>query len=103
MGLSEWAGIERPFTSSHDGRPDNPVVIRLHENGNGNLLYILNQGVTGEEVTIQLKVPDDSEYALKEILLERIMYKKATNKTLDITTERIPASDVEIWHVKPSQ
>src|SRR5690606_22432480 len=44
MGLVEWAGIERPFTASQLGSADNPLVIRLHENQGGYLMYILNHG-----------------------------------------------------------
>jgi beta-galactosidase len=101
LGLLEWAKIKRPFTSSHDGRWEDPVVIRLHENQEGWLLYVLNQGKTAEKITINLDMPGKGNYMLSEILSGRTLLQSVSNNTLEIVTSGIPPSDVEIFKIQP--
>ena len=99
LGLTEWAKIQRPFTSSHDGNEENPIVIRLHENPGGYLLYVLNQGWTTEKINIQLNVPKEGNYMLTEILQDREIFMVSKNESLEIVTDDISPSDVEIWKI----
>jgi beta-galactosidase len=100
LGMAEWAGIKRPFTSSHDGRTENPIVIRLHENPEGYLLYILNQGKTNEKVTVHLSVSGPGEYLLREITSGRELKLSAVQGIITFTTNEIAESDVEVWEIK---
>ncbi|MFC2126650.1 beta-galactosidase trimerization domain-containing protein, partial [Bacteroidota bacterium] len=99
LGLMDWAQIQRPFTSSHDGDIENPVVIRLHENPEGFLLYVLNQGWKTEKITVQLNLPEEGNYMLTEILQGREMFMSSINSPLEISTADIRPSDVEIWEI----
>jgi len=99
LGLTNWAKINRSFTTSHDGKTENPMVIRLHQNPDGYLLYVLNQGESTEKVTINLNLPVEGEFELTEILKKRVLTRKSSNKLLEFTTSEIPESDVEIWNI----
>ncbi|HLF36180.1 MAG TPA: beta-galactosidase [Cyclobacteriaceae bacterium] len=100
LGMIDWAGIKRPFTSSHDGRTENPVVIRLHENPDGQLLYILNQGKTAEKITINLSVAGSGEHLLREIINGRELKLSPVQGIITFTTNEIGGSNVEVWEIK---
>ena len=100
LGLLDWANIDRPFTTSHDGKQDS-IVVKLHMNPQGYLLYALNQGRTKKRINIRLKVKEDSEYTLKEILQDKILNKSSRNKVLEFRTEEIQGSGVEVWSIIP--
>ncbi|MCK5281327.1 MAG: hypothetical protein KAK04_22385, partial [Cyclobacteriaceae bacterium] len=76
-----------------------PIVIRLHENPGGYLLYVLNQGWTTEKINIQLNVPKEGNYMLTEILQDREIFMVSENESLEIVTDDISPSDVEIWKI----
>jgi len=98
LGMLEWAGIERPLVTSHDG-PQDSVVVRLHNHPGGHLLYVLNQGKTNKSITINLKLGEDSELILREILTEQEIHASTENQILMIQTGIIPGSGVEIWNI----
>ncbi|UCE07898.1 MAG: beta-galactosidase, partial [bacterium] len=98
LGLIDWAKIDRPFTSSHDGKTDNPVEIRLDENPEGYLLYIINHSNTTENISIELKVKSDGEFALRELCQQKNARFESLNKILTINT-KISQRDVEIWNI----
>ncbi len=100
LGLINWAKISRPFTSSHDGKVENPVVLRLHQNPDGYLLYVLNQGKSVEKVTVNLNLSHEGEFELIEIIQKRVLERKSSDKVLEFTTKMIPESDVEIWSIR---
>ncbi len=100
LGLLDWANIDRPFTTSHDGKQDS-IVVKLHMNPQGYLLYALNQGLTTKRINIRLKVKEDSEYTLKEILQDKILNKSSQNKVLEFRTEEMQGSGVEVWSIIP--
>jgi beta-galactosidase len=102
LGLLDWANIQRPYTTSHDGKQDT-IVVKLHTNPKGYLLYVLNQGRTTKSIDIELKVNEKSDFVLNEILHERIQNKSSRNKVLKIKTEKIPGSGVEVWSIIPAE
>ena len=98
LALLDWAGISRPFKTSHDGRA-NSIVVRLHKNSSGYLLYIINQGYTSERINIELSVEEDAEYTLEEILHDRIETKISKGGVLSFETSDVPGNQVEIWSI----
>jgi beta-galactosidase len=97
--MLEWAGVDRPFTSSHDGRVDAAIVIRLHENPEGMLIYILNQGKNPQEVEISLKVYSAGPFHLREIIKGDTILCRNEQGSITWETGIIPDSDVEIWSI----
>jgi beta-galactosidase len=102
IGLLDWADVDRPFTTSHDGKQDS-IVVRLHKNPEGYLLYALNHGLSAQKIDVMLNVGEDAEYTLEEILQEKIIKKTSANQTLQFETAMIPGSGVEIWSITPDR
>lgn len=100
ISLLDWANIVRPFKTSHDGKnPDTPIVVRLQENPDSYLLFIINQGNTREKITIDLNVKADAEFTLHEIIKNETIKEKSRNKTLTFVTD-ISEKEVEVWNIK---
>lgn len=100
LGVSRWANVESPFTSSQPENAANPLMIRLHEYPGGYLLYVLNHGKTAEKVTIKLKVPESGNYDLVEMLGNLRTKQTDREKILEFTTGEIGEKGAEIWKIK---
>lgn len=98
-GLLNWAKIIRPFTSSHDGKKETPVEIRLEENENGYVLFLLNHGQKAENVTVNLRVKQDGKFSLKEITTDQVKKLTAKNKELNLTM-KLDSKNAAIWEIK---
>lgn len=100
MGLVDWAGIERPFTASQSGNADNPLVIRLHENQEGYLMYVLNHGKTTEKATIRLNVKSRGTYLLEEITQKKSLRVTSQGQVVEFTTGDIAEKGAEVWTIR---
>lgn len=98
-GLLDWAKVVRPFTSSHDGKIDTPVEIRLQENPEGYLLFIINHSPTTENVSINLNVKNGGSFTLHEIIKQKTISQASENKILKLNTV-ITGKEVEVWKIK---
>lgn len=100
MGLVDWAGIERPYTASQSGNADNPLVIRLHENQEGYLMYVLNHGKTTEKATIRLNVKSRGTYLLEEITQKKSLRVTSQDQVVEFTTGDIAEKGAEVWTIR---
>jgi beta-galactosidase len=100
MGLINWARVVRPFSSSIPEDAANPLVIRLQENPDGFLLFVLNHGRTNEKTTIRLNVPKKGNYVLQELLHKRNMKLTDQQNVLEFSTGNIGEKEAEIWNIK---
>jgi beta-galactosidase len=89
-GVVHRAGIERPFTTSHDGIQQSPVEVRLQEHPAGRLLYVINHGQEPQEVTISLRVAEDGMYSLRDVIEDRRFSLTAHSGRLEITATSNP-------------
>jgi beta-galactosidase len=69
MNLLNWAGIDRPFLTSHDGNKEAQVEVRLQNNARGFVLYIINHSDTVEEVKIDLSTGQNKNYRVRDLIL----------------------------------
>ena len=99
LSLLEWAGIERPFTTSHDGNANSPVETILQENDTGYALYIINHSKTKEKVIVDLRVKKNGIYSLYEVITEEERLLQAKNKKLDINTT-IDGKHVRVFDIR---
>lgn len=99
-GLVKWAKIEKPFTVQQSQISDNPLVVRLQKNPNGNLLYVLNHGKTPEKATIKMNVDEDGVYILKEIMTEKEMALASKEGIIEIATSEIAPKGGEVWQIE---
>ena len=93
--MLEWAGIERPLTSSHDGNTDHPVDLRLQQNQDGFLLFCINHGERSEEVRVELRLPDDGPFRVSSLLDGRTLDERAEGRPLRLTLA-LPERDVDV-------
>jgi beta-galactosidase len=100
LNLLDWARIERPVTTSQDGAdPETPVEVRLHQDGNGYLLFIINHGKTARPLTVELKVQADKQYVLNDIVHQEAVQKTSQARTLTFSTP-VGEKDVRVWHIR---
>lgn len=101
MGLLDWAKISLPFKTTFKDKPNANIVIRLHENEDGFLLYVLNQGTSLEKpINIHLEVKDNGKYLLEEITKSKKVSQNAQQHSVEINTDDIEGKNVEIWSIK---
>jgi len=99
VNLTAWAGIQRPFTSSHDGKPGLPVEIRLHECPGGWLLFLVNHEDRPEAVSVHLNTGWQGKYGWKELLDGAVGQAETQNQLLSGSWE-VPAKNVRIVSIE---
>jgi beta-galactosidase len=82
--LLNWAGIERPFTTSLDGRTSAQVEVRLQENARGYLLFVINHSDKEEPVSIDLNVKQNGRYLVRDVISNQQNRVRATNNLLKL-------------------
>ena len=102
LNLLQWADIERPFTTSHDGRTTNQVEVRLQENPQGYLLFILNHSEKSEEITVDLRVLKNGNYRVNDILYNRNITLRSNGNILKIFT-RLDPKQVAVQEIVPAE
>lgn len=95
LRMAEWAGVEKPVTTSLDGRMDPPVIARLQENDDGYLLFLINHNADGQDVTVTVRAADGA-YAVSELVSGRQEQATARNGEVRLRT-RVGGRDVEVW------
>lgn len=98
--LTDWAKIDRPFTSSLDGRTTNQLEVRLQENPDGYLLFVINHSEKGESFHVDLKVSDGS-YKVRDVIRNHTATQQAKDHVLRLTSE-IDRKQVVIWEITPN-
>lgn len=86
LNLLHWAAINRPFTTSHDGRTSNQVEVRLQENPGTSVLFVLNHSEKHEEVTIDLNVRKEGWYKVRDVITNSESRIQSSGNILKIST-----------------
>ena len=79
-----WAKIERPFTTSEDGRSSNQIEVRLQDSDKGYLLFLINHSVNNETIEIDLKVDYDGIFTLRDVINEESKNKNSRGNILKL-------------------
>lgn len=99
MNLLGWTKIVRPFTTSHDGKLDSPVEVRMQTNASGWLLFVINHSEHDEAVNIKINVNKDQTFTCREIISERKFTLKSNIKILNLDIQ-IARRSVEVWDIR---
>jgi beta-galactosidase len=99
MNLLNWAGVNRPFISSHDGNKESYVEVRLQENENGFVLYLINHSDSIEDVTVDLRTPQNGNHRVRDVIMDQERRIRARNNILMLDT-RIDARQVKVWEIR---
>lgn len=98
MNLLNWAQIDRPFITSHDGNKESQVEVRLQNNDRGYVLYVINHSDTVEEVRIDLRTGDNKNYRIRDLMLDQVSRIRSSNNILQLDTT-IDAKQVTVWEI----
>jgi beta-galactosidase len=97
-----WAEVNRPFTSSHDGVGTAPVEIRGCVHSSGSLLYIINHDQYSQQVTVDFGVERTGSFVLTELRRNIRYVQKSNDGILRIETE-LEGRDVAIWDIRDEE
>ncbi|SFS45446.1 beta-galactosidase [Porphyromonadaceae bacterium NLAE-zl-C104] len=95
VNLLNWAKIERPFTTTLDGRSSNQVEVRLQDKKDGYLLFIINHSSESEEIGVELNIGSNGTYTVRDIINETIKKAYSIDNKL-IINSRIDSKGVHI-------
>jgi hypothetical protein len=98
LRLADWAGIEKPVSTSLDGVLEHPLVARLQENDGGYLLFLINHHHEAQNASVAVRVTEGT-YALSEIITGREQTATMRDGALQFDT-RIGGQGVEVWSVR---
>lgn len=98
LGLSDWAGVSKTVASSHDGRSESPVTVRLQENNDGWLLFVVNHGTENETVEITMRTSENGSFELAELTRHTRSAVDAVNDTLTFETV-LEGRDAVVWKI----
>ena len=96
--LLKWAMIERPFTTSLDGRTSSQVEVRLQDNPNGYVVFVINHSNGTEEISIDLKVKNNVSYKIKDLISNTEASQKGANNLLKLSTS-LERKQVRVWEI----
>jgi len=101
QNLPAWAGVEIPFTTSLDEGPNQAVDIRLHEHGQGLLLFAVNHGDQTKEFTCSLNVSTTGDYTIEDLMQNAKTRMKVESAALKLQIA-LPPKDTRILDIRPS-
>ena len=97
-GLADWAGIEKPVTTSLDGKLAEPLVARLQENKDGKLLFLINHSPSAQTPLVSVRMPDGS-YEIAELISGKRQTVRARNGQLEFAGA-VGARDVQVFSIR---
>lgn len=100
LGLLDWAGVKRPFTSSANGWSTAPVEIRLQTHPQGYLLFLINHSDTEQTPEVFLRVGINGTFIIHNLLSETTYTQSTTNNILKIETS-IPGKNPLVLNIVP--
>ena len=99
INLLNWAGVDRPFISSHDGNKENYVEVRLQDNENGFILFLINHSYNIEDVTVDLVTTKSGNHRVRDVIMDQERRIRARNNILTLDV-RIDARQVKVWEIR---
>jgi beta-galactosidase GanA len=100
LGLLDWANVERPFTSSHDGRAGIEFIeVRLQNNKHGYLLFVINHSKNSENISISLKTERNGSFRVRDVITDMESRVNARDFVL-ILNSYIDAKQVKVLDIR---
>jgi beta-galactosidase len=98
VNLLEWANVDRPFTTSLDGRTSKQVEVRLQRNNQSSIIYIINHSDEDEEISINLDVENSGNFTIRNIIENEVKTQKSNGRVLELKTMIAP-KQVNVWEI----
>ncbi len=99
ISLLDWAKVERPFTSSHDGNTASHVEVRLQNNENGYVMYVINHSESLENISIDLRTEKNGNHKVRDVIMDQERRVSARNNILQLNTT-LDAKQVKVWDIR---
>jgi beta-galactosidase len=100
MNLLEWAKVDRPFITSHDGNTDSQIEVRLQNNEHGYVLYVINHGEKVEKVSVDLFTKGNDNFHVRDVLTNEGNRIRAKNNVLKLDAS-LDAKQIKVWDIRP--
>ena len=97
--LADWAGVDKPVTTTLDGTVQPPVVARLQQGARGYLLFLINHDSAGRDVSLTVRVPSGA-YAFTELVSGARRDASPQAGSLALAT-RVAGQDAQVWSIEP--
>ena len=98
VNLLEWSNVDRPFTTTLDGRTSKQVEVRLQRNKQSSIVYIINHSDEEEEITINLDVENNGSFTIRSIIENDVKTQKSNGKVLELKAFIAP-KQVKVWEI----
>ncbi len=99
LNLVDWAQVERPFVSSLDGNTESHVEVRLQNNDNGYLLFVINHSNNNENISVSLKTKKNGMHSVRDLILNQEFQGIAKNNIMQLTSF-LNAKQVYVWDIR---
>jgi beta-galactosidase len=98
LNLVDWANIKRPFTSSHDGKTETPVELKLWKTFNNYILFVINHSELSQNVVTNVNVENNGIYNIRSIINNNKF--KVVSKDLQLKFKcTIESRDVNVYSI----
>lgn len=99
VNLLNWAKIDRPFTTSLDGRMSDQVEVRLQNKPDGGfILFIINHSKNSEDIEVNLSVKSNGKYEIRNIIENSKLTLNSSNNLLKIS-QQVKSKDVRVLEI----
>lgn len=102
LGMLDWAKIERPLTTNHDGQPDLPVEVRIHEGSHGYILFIINHSEKEHDISVQIKNRHNASWVCTDVIQDITVSIESKDNILEMNII-VPAKDALVYVLKKSE
>ena len=99
LGLADWAGIERPVSTTLDGTINPPLVARLHDTPEGQLLFLISYHPAPQQAGVEVTVGENGRYTLRDLLAGEERTATAEGNRLRFQA-RLAGKGVRVWEIK---
>jgi beta-galactosidase GanA len=84
LNLIDWANVQKPLTSSHDGKTDTPIELKLWKNSDDYILFIINHGESKEKVNTKIHIENDGQYIITDLINNKTINAVSKNFQLEL-------------------
>jgi beta-galactosidase len=99
LGLADWAGIERPVSTTLDGTINPPLVARLHDTPEGQLLFLISYHPAPQQAGVEVTVKENGRYTLRDLLTGEQRTATAEGNRLRLQTS-LASKGVQVWELE---
>lgn len=102
LNLVDWANIQRPLQSSHDGKTETFVEIKLCKSESGYILFVINHGESEQNVVTMIQTSKDGTYSVYDLIKNKTSLITSKNSQL-IVTSVVRSRDVKVFKIDSEQ